>query len=273
MTVIAMTREIGSHGTDVAAGVASELGLEIINSEIVTGNVAGSLGVEQSTVQRYLEGSASMFERWQIDKRKLAGYTSEQILGLAQQGNVLIRGWGAAALFRGIPQVISVRVCAPMALRERVMMERLDAKDAGAIREEIERFDAVHAKAVRALFNIDREDALLYNIVLNTDRVPIDACVKIVCQLARDPRCQDNAAIRAALADKLLETKLNAALVEQLGMGMGSITLTADDGRIVLDGMTSIATLPARAERIARGFEGVQDVDNRIVCMPTYGRG
>jgi hypothetical protein len=35
MTVIAMTREIGSLGTDVAAGVAKELDLKIIHTEIV----------------------------------------------------------------------------------------------------------------------------------------------------------------------------------------------------------------------------------------------
>jgi hypothetical protein len=43
MTVIAMTREIGSHGSEVAAGVAAELGLEIINSEIAVPHIAGSL--------------------------------------------------------------------------------------------------------------------------------------------------------------------------------------------------------------------------------------
>ena len=52
MTVIAMTREIGSRGTDVAAGVAAQSGLEIVNSEIVVPDVAGSLGVEQGVVQR-----------------------------------------------------------------------------------------------------------------------------------------------------------------------------------------------------------------------------
>ena len=55
MIVIAMTREIGSHGSDVAAGLVNELGLTIINSEIVASNVAGRLGVEEGTVKRYLE--------------------------------------------------------------------------------------------------------------------------------------------------------------------------------------------------------------------------
>jgi hypothetical protein len=49
MTVIAMTREIESRGSEVAAGVAAALGLEIINSEIVVPHVAGSLGVEESS--------------------------------------------------------------------------------------------------------------------------------------------------------------------------------------------------------------------------------
>src|ERR1022692_2532337 len=124
MTVIAMTREIGSHGSEVAAGAAAALGLEIINSEIVVPHVSETLGVEQSAVQRYLNGKASFFDRWQIDTRKLSQHTLDQILNLALKDNVLIRGWGAAALFQGIGGVICVRVCAPMALRVRVMMEQ-----------------------------------------------------------------------------------------------------------------------------------------------------
>ena len=102
MTVIAMTREIGSRGSEVAAGVAAALGLEIINSEIVVPHVAGSLGVDESAVQRYLDGKASLFDRWQIDTRKLSRHTLDQILNLTLKDNVLIRGWGAAALFQGI---------------------------------------------------------------------------------------------------------------------------------------------------------------------------
>jgi len=205
MTVIAMTREIGSHGSEVAAGVAAALGLEIINSEIVVPHVAGSLGVEQSAVQRYVDGKASLFDRWQIDTRKLSQHTLDQILNLALKDNVLIRGWGAAALFQGIRGVICVRVCAPMALRVRVMMERLGVKDAQAIQQEIERFDTGHSRAMRAAFNFDWNDALQYHIVLNSARVTIDECVKAVCDLAQHLRSQDDSETKAALAERLRE--------------------------------------------------------------------
>src|SRR5215470_14921512 len=130
MTVIAMTRQLGCLGTEVANRIAGRLGLEIINSEIVANNVAERLGVEEGTVLRYVDGSASLFERLAINKRKLSRYTAEEILRIAQQGNVLIRGWGAATLLRDTPQVISVRICASMDYRVGVMMERLGSKDA-----------------------------------------------------------------------------------------------------------------------------------------------
>jgi hypothetical protein len=36
------------------------------------------------------------------------------------------------------------------------------------------------------------------------------------------------------------------------------------NGKIVFDGVTSDGSLPARVEKLARGIEGVQDVDNSI---------
>jgi len=208
MAVIAMTREIGSHGSDVAAGVAKQLGLKIANSEIIANDIAGSLGVGKNTVQRYIDGSASLFDRWQIDKRKLAQYTCQELLDLALQGDVLIRGWGAAALFSDIPNVLSVRVCAPMAIRERVMMERLGVKHPGTVRQEIENFDTAHTRTMRTAFNVERDDARLYHVVLNTGRVSVDDCVKIVCQLARNPRYQNDSSIKSALAER--RRKINA---------------------------------------------------------------
>jgi len=272
MTVIAMTREIGSHGTDVAKGVAAQLGLEIINSEIVVPELAGSMGVEPGVVQRYLDGNASLFDRWQVDTRKLSRHTLDQVLNLAMKGDVLVRGWGAAALFQGIRGVLCVRVCAPMGERVRVMAQRVGMKDAEA-QQEIERFDAANSRALSAAFNLDWSDALLYHVVLNSARVSVDACVKVVCELAHDERFADETATKSALADKQLEAKVRAALVENFGSGdMAAIKVVAVNGKIVLDGVTSAGGLGAKAEKHAREIEGVNDVDNCIISVPSHGR-
>lgn len=275
MTVIAMTRQLGCLGTEVANGVAERLGLKIIHSEIVANNVAERLGVGEGAVLRYVDGSASLFERWSINKRKLSRYTTEEILSIAQQGSVLIRGWGAATLLRDMPHVISVRVCASMNFRVHVMMERFGSKDAEAVREELERFDAVHARTLRASFNIEQEDALLYHIVLNTDRLPVDACVNTVCQLAEHPRFRDPATTSTELADRLLEVKVNSALTEEIGTSIApiGISVSANNGRITLVGTSSSGALRRRAEKVAHRVAGVRQIDNRIVSVPTRGSG
>jgi cytidylate kinase len=273
MTVIAMTRQLGCLETEVANGIADRLGLKIIHSEIIAGHVAERLGVEEGTVLRYLDGSALLFERLAINKRKLCQYTTEEILSVAQQGRVLIRGWGAATLLRDLPHVISVRVCASMNFRVSVMMERLGSRDAEAVRDELERFDAANARTLRASFNVEQEDALLYHLVLNTDRLPVDACVNAVCQLAEHPCFRDRATTRRELADRLLEVKVNSALTEEIGTGMApaGVGVSAVNGRITLVGTSSNGALRKQAEKVAHQVEGVCQIENRIVSVPARG--
>jgi osmotically-inducible protein OsmY len=53
---------------------------------------------------------------------------------------------------------------------------------------------------------------------------------------------------------------------------MAAITLSAANGKIIVEGTTSNGALPARAAKLARQIEGVADIDNRIVCVPNSGR-
>jgi cytidylate kinase len=273
MAVIAMTREIGSLGTEVATGVAARLGLEIVRLEVAANNVAKRLGVSESAVTRYLDGSASLLERWQVDRRKLFRYACEEILGLAQRGNVLIKGWGAATLLRDVPDVISARICAPMDFRVRTQMEREGRKDAARVQDEIERFDAGRARTLRAYFDIEQEDARFYHIVLNTERLSVEACVNAICELAEGPRFRDNSKSRSALANKLLEAKINAAMAENISVAMAplGVSVSVTNGKVTLAGTTSSGSLRTRAENIARNVAGMFPIDNRIVSVPTRG--
>jgi len=274
MTVIAMTREIGSLGTAVAERLATRLGLKIIHSEVVADSVAERLGVEAGAVLRYVTGSATLLERWQIDRRRLFRYAAEEVLRFAQQGNVLIRGWGAATLLRDLPGVISVRVCAPMEFRVRVLMNRLGTTDANAVREQIERYEAARARTMRAYFDVEQEDARLYHLVLNTERLSVEACVNIVSELAQSPRFRDKAGIRSALADKLVEAEISSAFVEHISFAAAplGVSVSVCNGKVTLAGTTSSGSVRKRAEKIAHMVVGVSQIDNRIISVPSHGR-
>ena len=149
MAVIAMTREMGTLGKDVVAGLAERLGLEVIQHGLVERNIAETSGLPENKVHRFLEGEASLLERWRTDRRRMRCCTEQEIFELAAKGNVLIRGWGSVYLLRSVPHALSVRICAPMEFREAVLMQRLGLKDRAAARRVIEHDDAAHNGTMR----------------------------------------------------------------------------------------------------------------------------
>jgi cytidylate kinase len=265
MAIIAMTREMGSRGREVAQRLADEMGLTLVLHELVEHDLAERLQVPESAVHHRFEGGATLRERWQIKSKRLAQYTAAEILELAQKGNVLIRGWGACVLLREVPHVVRVRVCAPMELRERSVMERR-SKDRGAARQEIERNDAAHKRSLQAAFGVDREDPLLYDLVLNTDRLSIETCAKLVRELVESPEFRETDASRAILDDKVLEAHMRVKLRERFtaGTGVSGIEATARGGKVVLKGIAIHTTLADEAGKIVGAIPGVRDVDNRV---------
>ena len=261
-----MTREVGSGGREVAQRVAERLGLTLILHELVEHDLAEHLQVGESTVHHLLEGGATLRERWKLPSRQLARYTQEEILELAKKGNVLLRGWGACVFLRDVPHVARVRVCAPMAAREQAVMRRLATDDVDLARREIERNDAAHRRTLKSAYGIDEADALQYDLVLNTGRVSIDTCVRMICALVEAPEFKPTAASLAMLADRALEAHVRIKLSERFvpGTGVSGLKAKADGGRVVLTGTSVHSLLAAEAAEIAGTIEGVRWVDNRI---------
>jgi hypothetical protein len=158
-----------------------------------------------------------------------------------------------------------------MDFRVRVMMERLGRNDADALREAIERFDAARARTLRAYFNVEEEDARFYDIMLNTERLSVDACVNAVCKLAEGPRFRDTFTSRSALSNKLPEAKISSALVEHISVAMAPLGLSVSvaNGKVTLARTTCSGSLRNRAEKITRAVAGVFQIDSCIISRPT----
>jgi cytidylate kinase len=267
MAVIAMTREMATLGRDVSAGLAERLGLTIVHHEIVGRDIAERAGMRESEVNRFLEGQTSLLDRWRIDSKRLSRYTAQEILELAAKGNVLIRGWGASYLLRSVPHVVCVRICAPMAFREKVLMERLGINDAAAARREIERNDAAHYGAVQKMFGGDWREASLYAIVLNTAQIPVEQCVDQIVQLTQNPAFQETAQSRSALMDELILSRVREALEQRFGAGLSTIAgidVKVSAGKVTLMGGASDDRMIVEALRITHSVEGVLSVESKI---------
>lgn len=266
MAVIAFTQEMATLGSDVAMGVCEALGLEMVRHE-VGDHVAGKMHVKKSLIRRLREGKAGPFERWTADEKSISIFTAEEVYDLAVKGNVLVRGWGATMLLRSVPHVPCVRVCAPMELRVERLMKRLETDDEKLCRHEIEVDDHARASRMSEHFGVQWGDPTLYDLTLNTERLPVATCIDMVVALAKSGPFQETPESRTRLVDLSLQARARAALKENPATAGIDVAIDAKDGRLILRGIVANGREHALCHEVIGAVAGAAGIEDGLTTM------
>jgi len=262
MPVIAITREMGSLGKDVARVLGAELKVPVVYHEVID-HLADRMRVRKSHVIRLLDGSASLLERLTADKTSLSIYTADEMLQVASNGAVM-RGWGAAHLLRPVSHAICVRICAPLELRAQRMMERLDTDDRGAVVAEIKNSDEAQSAIARRHFGIDWEDPEGYDLSLNTERVSVEQCAEEIMRVVEDPQFRETDQSRRRLEALALQARIKAALRADPSTRNLSLTVDSEGGLVSLRGIVQTREESDNATRVATSVDGVTGVKSEL---------
>ncbi len=266
MPVIAMTQEMGSLAKDVAMDLTAALNLSMVRHEVVD-HVAGKMHVSTSLIKRLREGKAGLIERATTDRARVALFSSEEVFELANQGNVVIRGWGATCLLRPVPHVVTVRITRSFHKRVEWLMNHLETDDRDFAESEIRRSDHAHASRMHQQFGVTWGDPVLYDLVLNTDRLSVPSCVEQIRQLTLRPEFQESEASRQLLANMALSAHVRSALKARDSTEEVNITVEAQQGRVILKGIVLNEQEHKDVESVAAGVKGVVGVENRLRLM------
>lgn len=266
MPVIAMTQEMGSLAKDVALELAATMNLAVMRHEVAD-HVAGKMHVSTSLINRLREGKAGLIERATTDAERVALYSAEELFELATKGNVVLRGWGATCLLRPVPHVVTVRITRSFNKRVEWLMHHLETDDREFAENEIRRSDNAHAARMHRQFGVTWGDPVLYDIVLNTDRLSVHSCVEQIRQLTTRPEFQESEASRQLLANLALAARVRSALKANESTQDVSITIDAQGSRVILSGIVVNGHEQGEVEKVAAQVPGVTGVENRLRLM------
>ena len=271
MPLIAMTREMGSLGKDVAAGIAARSGKRVVYHEIIE-PIANKMRLRKSHVERFLDGKSGMWERLTTDKTSLSIFTADETFRFLRDGSTgVIRGWGAVHLLRDIPHVIRVRVCAPMETRVKRMMERLATDDRANVENEIQISEEAHTAITKRHFGVNWRDPELYDVVLSTERLSVDECVDEVEGLMKKRCFQETPESMRMVENLSLEWSLRSALRRDERTSGADFTVQVNDGIAKLTGVVGAQAEANAAAEVARAVEGIKGVDNQLKATNTAG--
>jgi len=264
MPLVAMTREMGSLGKDVATGIAERTNRRVVYHEIIE-PIANKMRLRKSHVERFLDGKSGLWERLTTDKTSLSIFTADETFRFLRDGSTgVIRGWGAVHLLRNIPHVIRIRVCAPLETRIERMMQRLATDNRETVENEIQLSEEAHTAITKRHFDVNWRDPENYDLVLSTERLSVDECVEEIECAMNKPRFQETPESMRLVENLALEWSVRAALRRDARTAGTSITIACADGRVKLEGVVDTQVEANAAAELAAAVEGAGDVDNQL---------
>ena len=268
MPVIALTQGMGSLAQDIAEQLAQELGLATLQHEVAE-RVADRMHVSKSLISRLRAGKAGPIERLRADKQSIAVYTAEEVLEAAARGNLVVRGWGGTQLLRQVPHIPCVRIMRPFEKRVQWLMKELDTDDVALAESEIRRSDQANASRMHDQFGVQWGDPVLFDMVLNTDRLSVDTCVQQIKSLLTRPEFAETAASAQLLQGMALGAHVRAALRSHQETQDVDVTIACAAGTVTLSGIVVSQLEKTLTEQVAAAVAGVRGVDNQLRVMAT----
>ncbi len=111
--------------------------------------------------------------------QKVVQQTAETLLQLAELGNAILIGRAGNIVTAKLPNVLHVRLVAPLDDRiERICRD--DHKSPAEARRFCLEEEQARARYVKTYFHADINDALLYHLVINTSRVGCENAARII---------------------------------------------------------------------------------------------
>ena len=166
MTIVAVSREMGSGGYEIAAAVAEALNFEYVDRQILL-RAAKVHEVPEERIADVDERRLSLWERFDEEKRRYLIFIEAAYYSFAEKGNVVTAGRGGPFFLRDVTHAVKVRIMAPFEVRVRRVMEqeKLDHKAAAA---RVRNYDRELSARIDYLFGLDWTLPENYDLVVNT---------------------------------------------------------------------------------------------------------
>jgi cytidylate kinase len=264
MSIVALSETVGSGGTAIGRALASALGWEFADREIIT-KAAESFGEGVTELTHATQDKPTLWDRFRQSQRRYKTYVEAIVLEMAARDNVVLVGRASTVILREVPHALRVRVIAPEHVRAQ-RIEREQGLTPEAALEYVREGDRDLAARVWFLYHVDWQDPLLYDLVLNTERLSVPRAVAVLRERLADAGLTPSDTGRQTLRDRSLATHARALLQANLSTRSRKIDVTVAGGTVELTGRVESEAERQAAEAAIARIPGVVGVRNGLVA-------
>lgn len=190
--IITVSREFGAGGAEIGRKVAEKLDFIYLDKTLILQaaadeNIAVAKVFKNDETTPDLSGfTQALFDFYNAPINEQVFYAQKKvILGYAEQGNCVIVGRNANNILSEFDEALHVFVRADTYWRvRRLKKEKMQAYSEEKIMSYLEKVDKKRHKYCSYYTNTEFGNSKYYDICLNTSKIAIDDCVKIICETA-----------------------------------------------------------------------------------------
>ena len=263
MSLIAVVSATFSHADEIVHGVLERTGFPLITDDDLVRRAAEHSGMSDSTIARAFSSRRSVFNSFTRDRERAVAHLKLEVAEAIARDEVVIAGFSALL----VPAAVShaLRVCLVADTKSRLGLAQ-EAEGLGdkAAQREIRRADEDLAAWVKDQLGCDDPwRASLYDIVLPTDKTPLEQAVDLIIGSLGKEAVQPTGASSQAVEDFLV-----AARVEQALAGAGHhVDVACEGGQVTLTinkHVLMLGRLEDELKEIAGPVAGVSSVETRV---------
>ena len=269
MSIVAISETIGSLGNEIGHRVAQARGYEFADREIIA-KAAERFHEGISELTHVTEEKPTLWERFTDTQHRYMTYVEAIVYEMAARDDVVLVGRAATIHLRGVGHTLRVRISAPEKVRaERIHHEQGLTQDAAL--DWVRQSDHERASRVKFLYHLNWDDPLLYDLVLNSERLSAARGARLVDEALEEERFRPTEASRRQLLDQSLTAQAKAALLANPTTRPHRLSVSCKDGHVALSGAVRDEAARTLAEELVSGISGVTGVLNEIVVVRVSG--
>jgi cytidylate kinase len=263
MSIVAISDTLGSRGDLMGRELARRLDWEFADREVIA-KAAEQFGEAVGELHQVTEERPSLWERFTDSKRRYLLYVEATVFEMAARGRVVIVGHGSTIMLRDIRHALRVRVSAPE--RERVDRVRVarGVTEANAL-DLVRDSDAERAARMRYLYQVEMDDAFLYDLTINSERVDVDEGARLMAEGLTLQRVQATDETREEALDRVCAALARARLAADPRTRSQRLSVETRGRRLTLRGFADSESHRKAALEIVRAVPGVIDTADETV--------
>ena len=278
MAIITISRGSMSGGEAFANCLASRLGYPVLGREVLV-EAAARLGVTEDVLREKIQTSAGLFERLTTDRNIYLVMLQSALADQCVSGDLIYHGNAGHFLLKDVPNVLRVRLIAPMAMRVRAVMEKQGLTPEAA-EEYIRYVDQERIEWTKFVYGVDWRDPRNYDIIVNLRRVSLESACAMVSGVVKLPAYATTEEVKKKLRDFALACRVKVALVAKPACQSCRFDVHADDGVVVISwhratggaSSKSPEVVEQEARKAAQEVEGARKVTLHLRESSSSGR-